>query len=353
MGTYLIATDEAGYGPKLGPLMIAGSVWYLPNLDHADERLEQEFQVLRDPVVVDGIKFKVDDSKRIYQSGKGLDVIETMVGAGVRYCGVTTNRFMEVVKWLCPKDYDSVASVPWLMSGNQDDAEEGRVSQMGDAGIKRVPAVGRSPQALTTGPGVFVRQRNVDPDREQGLMHHWFGDDLQLIGLGARVVTAGHFNDFCDRGYNKSDMLSRLTLGLVADLLETVPASEPVSIYCDRHGGRRYYAGVIQDRFSDELVKVSSETKEISCYELSGSRSIRLQFSVKGDRFPPVAYSSIVAKYLRERFMERMNAYFLSRLPEGIKPTAGYPVDANRFLRDIERVRNAEEIPDRLLIRSR
>lgn len=335
MGTYLIATDEAGYGPKLGPLVIAGSIWFLPSIDGVNDDLSAAFDQLTQRISLDGLTVQVDDSKRVYQPGKGLDSLECMVGAGVRYCGIETNDLMELIKELSPRDYDSVAGVPWLSLA------------------KRKSTSGESDETQADLLNPFLRHVSNCIDRESELMKRWFGDDLKLIRLGARVVPACKFNQVCEKGYNKSDLLSMLTLDLVADLIEGVPKEMPLSIFCDRHGGRRYYASVLQDRLSEGLVRVVRESKEISVYELSRDRSMRIQFAVKGDRFPPVAYSSLVAKYLRERLMERMNSYFSSRVRSPLKPTAGYPVDAERFLQDIEEVRSSEKISDRDLIRER
>ena len=61
------------------------------------------------------------------------------------------------------------------------------------------------------------------------------------------------------------------------------------------------------------------------------------------------------AKYWRERFMEAFNEYFLDR-HRGANPlrsTAGYPVDAERFLSDIEPIIRAENIDLATLVRSR
>jgi hypothetical protein len=44
----------------------------------------------------------------------------------------------------------------------------------------------------------------------------------------------------------------------------------------------------------------------------------------------------MLCKYLRELFMERLNAWFLERVDRELKPTAGYPGDAERFLAAIE-----------------
>ena len=48
-----------------------------------------------------------------------------------------------------------------------------------------------------------------------------------------------------------------------------------------------------------------------------------------------VALASIVSKTVRELWMDGFNAYWRSRVP-GLRPTAGYPVDAQRFRRAIE-----------------
>ena len=48
----------------------------------------------------------------------------------------------------------------------------------------------------------------------------------------------------------------------------------------------------------------------------------------------PVAVASMLAKYLREVCMRQFNRYWAGHVP-GLKPTAGYPVDAKRFYADI------------------
>ena len=82
---------------------------------------------------------------------------------------------------------------------------------------------------------------------------------------------------------------------------------------------------------------------------------MRIDFKVKADDSrTPVALASVAAKTARELFMERFNAWFAARKP-GLAPTAGYPVDARRFLADIDDL--SGELPaDRrqsLLIRCR
>jgi hypothetical protein len=65
-----------------------------------------------------------------------------------------------------------------------------------------------------------------------------------------------------------------------------------------------------------------------------------------------VALASMLSKYLREAMMRRFNAFWARHRPE-VAPTAGYYVDGERFLRDIEPERRRLGIADAELIRSR
>ena len=183
----------------------------------------------------------------------------------------------------------------------------------------------------------------------------WKSGGCRLLGVKARAITAKRFNEFCELGLNKADLLSQSTLRLVRQTIESSSEAE-IRVYCDRHGGRRYYAGVIQHVFDDGHVQVVSESKAESVYQCQWrGKLIRLAFTVKGDRFAPVAMASLHAKYIRERLMESFNAYFAEhhRGRSRLKPTAGYPLDANRFLDETTVLRKRLGIPDHDLIRVR
>ncbi|MCH9058086.1 MAG: hypothetical protein IIB55_05605 [Planctomycetes bacterium] len=51
----------------------------------------------------------------------------------------------------------------------------------------------------------------------------------------------------------------------------------------------------------------------------------------------PVALASMVAKLVRELTMARFNRYWCRRVPE-LKPTAGYVLDARRWLAEMDDV---------------
>jgi ribonuclease HII len=81
------------------------------------------------------------------------------------------------------------------------------------------------------------------------------------------------------------------------------------------------------------MVVARQESAARSVYEVLGlPRRITLCFQPRADgTHATVALASMAAKYLRERSMQEFNTYFQKHLP-GLEPTAGYPVDAGRFL---------------------
>jgi hypothetical protein len=320
----VIATDEAGYGPKLGPLVIVGSVWKLPTSD-SEASTASAFTPLTSPVQIGAERLTVGDSKQVFQSrsksgrhGGGYRKLEWMTLAGCRWSGLITGELRPVAD-LAPADAEAVWETPWLAS---------------------------------------LAQQRVAVGAEQALLDAWSTGPAQLIGLQARVITARVFNELCRSGLNKSDLLSLLTLRLVRELMGAVADLHqgPIHVDCDRHGGRRYYAAPLQSVFPDALPEAVSQSKTTSHYRVPrGDSGFEIRFSVKGDSYAPVAYSSIVAKYLREKSMEAINAYFAAqhRETEPLRPTAGYGSDANRFLRDVEPILGRTKLKRNHLVRCR
>ena len=60
----------------------------------------------------------------------------------------------------------------------------------------------------------------------------------------------------------------------------------------------------------------------------------------------------MTAKYLRETAMRPFNEFWCARVP-GLKPTAGYPVDAKRFKKQIATAQRELAIDDQILWRCR
>ncbi len=312
----LIATDEAGYGPKLGPLVIAATVWKVPDgLNH--ESLQAAFAPLAQSIKLGDTVVTVNDSKAVYQPSTGLGGLHAAASASLAWCGMKAADLETALANLCPDDLQAIRRVPWLE-------------------VEKNVAM-------------------LSADEVSPLLDHWRSSDAELIDVRARIITAQAFNEACSNGSNKADLLSQTTLNLVRDTWQQHSADQPqTEVYCDRHGGRRYYAGVLQHVIPDAWVNIESESARQSVYRLAlDDHSMKVHFTVKGDSFTPVALASMHAKYLRERMMESLNRYFANLVGDSLTPTAGYPVDADRFLNEIDATIEGEKIDRQSLIRSR
>ncbi|QDT58807.1 Hypothetical protein SV7mr_13080 [Stieleria bergensis] len=359
----LIATDEAGYGPKLGPLVVTATMWNIDRETGHDD-LGRQFSALSSPVSCQGpngkpTKIKIDDSKAVFKPTSARPASQSIAQANsdnpTQDAAIPQGLFKLLAvtqtagDWInqqsnppvddslnpfsmncSPADLDALASTPWLSTLNNE---------------ATIPCV--SPLARET------------------LLQAWGTGDVKLLAVKSRVITAQSFNELCDSGMNKADLLASSTLALVRQMLEdshsqsTLAVSDCISVYCDRFGGRRYYAGPLQMAFDGQLVQVIDETSGESHYRVPFQKTpFEIRFTVKGDRFTPVAFSSMIAKCMRELAMESMNEYFAteySKLHPGkpLKPTAGYPVDADRFLKAIQPVIERDNLSAFELIRQR
>jgi len=78
-----------------------------------------------------------------------------------------------------------------------------------------------------------------------------------------------------------------------------------------------------------------------------------LTFEVEADdHYLPVSLASMISKYVRELLMDRMNLYFGS-LDAGLRPTAGYWQDGQRFVEELRTRLPHLKIDDERLIRCR
>lgn len=319
MTTLLIATDEAGYGPKLGPLAVVASAWQVPHGDGDRKVLDDWFAPLRTPYRCGSVSIRVDDSKRVFKPGDGLGSLHAVASAALAWAGHAATTLDPLLQSLAAEDAAAILSTPWLC---------------GDDSF-----------------------RFLDPASLEPVIRLWGSRGIELAAMRCRLITARVFNQRCDQGFNKADQLSELTLNLVRQLVDALgPARDAIFVYCDRHGGRRYYGGVVQHTFPSSQLQIVSETPQISRYRLRGDHPpVEISFMVNGESLTPVALSSLLAKYMRERMMERLNTYFCQRHcgPEPLRPTAGYPLDADRFVREIAAVMAAEKIAPEHLIRRR
>jgi hypothetical protein len=175
---------------------------------------------------------------------------------------------------------------------------------------------------------------------------------VEILELQSAILFPAAFNQAVKGCDNKAEVLSLTTLRLARRVLETLPGGRAV-VFCDKHGGRTYYAALLKHIFPDELVLVKLETANLAVYAVKhGGRQIEFRFQPKGERHLPTALASMTAKYLRELAMRPFNAFWQRHVPE-LKPTAGYPTDAVRFYSDIQPVRRKLKIAPDLVWRTR
>ena len=296
--TFVIGTDEAGYGPNLGPLVVAATAW---QVGCGPDGVEEAFRRI---AAADGLRTEGSplwgDSKQIYRAGQGFAALERGVLAGI-----------ELATAAQPADWPALATAIGAIAPPPTTTGVCSDWQLLDA--VRLP---------------HEADREACRAAADAARAVLGGERATLVAIACRAIYPREFNDWLDRGLNKSDILSRATLELAASL---APVDEPTVIWCDRHGGRKSYAPLVARHFDAPLVQAIEETQARSAYAVSPR--CRIEFSVGGEARLPVALASMTAKYVRELAMEAFNRFWSSRVP-GLAATAGYPVDARRWRTD-------------------
>lgn len=301
----IIGVDEAGYGPNLGPLVVAASVWRVDqNLSETQlcRQLQSSFQPR---AWKPGSQHTpLGDSKLLYSRAQGLDSLEMGLLTMLSLC---TNR--------PPADF------PELLAS---------------AGCQVLTGGAELPPWYNVAQGLAVPKNvNLQPSiRESAVLRQadLAALGIELVKLTAVVTSEPSFNSSLQTLGSKGQLLSACTLRLVAELLEGVDV--PAEVYCDRQGGRKNYMPILLDAMPDAWFSQTNNSDARCSYRSQGVPSRDIHFSVKGDSYPPAGLASMLAKYLRERFMEAFNQYWIQHVPD-LKPTAGYPQDAKRFAESI------------------
>ena len=342
---FILGTDEAGYGPNLGPLVISVSVWT------AERDLDgtEMYSRLR-PVVCQASNkkelksnpgsFLLDASKKLYQgrNAAGLKHLEYALLSSLRSLGRIADNasFSDLFDALTICNDQTYPLPPWEEPESLPlpiDADKALLDET-TAAFKRI-------------------------QEESG---------IHLTDLRSDVVFPARFNAQCDALGNKSTLLSKTTLNLLKSAMKNCPGETVV--WCDKHGGRNFYADLLNDCFNEspqkqdvengdekdessqlllfddcekqdeqaspDFVEILEQSESISSYRFTWQGYVRtIHFQAKSDCSPPAALASIACKYFRELFMNQLNEYWQKKIP-GLEPTAGYPVDAKRFLEQIK-----------------
>jgi len=320
--TYLIGTDEAGYAPNLGPLVISASVWWVDGPTAGDDLYQRLKGIICKSTSRgdDGRRLAIADSKALYTPAVGLRAIERGVLAALALVDHCPADWLDVWQLLDAASIAQLPTMPW--HANYD---------------LRLP--------LAADPDDLAR---LVPKLRRGFER----SGVRLVALRSRAVFPELFNRSADEFGNKSEALSKLSLALVADVLKQCDG-EPAVIVCDKHGGRNHYGRLLQQQFPDLLVEVHGEGTAKSTYRWGpAERRIEISFRVGGEAFMPAALASMASKYLRELSMRAFNDFWCGQVRD-LAPTAGYPRDARRFRDAIRAAQSTLGIDDRILWRDR
>jgi ribonuclease HII len=315
----LIGTDEAGYGPNLGPLTVTATAWEIPG-DVEPASLWDEFSdiVTNAPIRGDQRLF-VADSKAVYSSGDGLEDLEVAVLAFLR----TLNCPVSTIDQLC----QAISADNFLMLYQ----EEAWNQTPGRA----LPCDASEDHIL---------------EWQQTLADVMLQKQIRLLGIRSRIMFPKEFNQRVAESDSKGVVLSNATMELVRELVDQFTDDDAsVFVVCDKHGGRNRYDELIASHFDDQFVFRMEEGRERSRYRMG---RIEFCFRTRAEELLPVALSSMVSKYLREVLMHQFNEFWAQHVP-GLKPTQGYPVDAKRFRDDIAKAIRVLEVDDSHLWRNR
>ncbi|MEN6458116.1 MAG: hypothetical protein ABFC63_04240 [Thermoguttaceae bacterium] len=329
---FLLGTDEAGLGPNLGPLLISATVWEAPDDLAGQDLFERLAHVISErpqgggrrsgPRGRDGepTPIVIADSKSLYSPEKGLRNLERALWATWGLLGYCPRTWRDVWRVAAPEALDEMETVPWYLGYDE-------------------PAPTACDGVDLAGP--------IEPLRA-GLA----SADIRLVAIRGRAVFAHQLNELIDRYGSKGAALSHETLGLAAQMIESLP-SGPISVICDKHGGRNRYADLLAEHFPDEFIQIHGEAGPRSTYRFGRpERRVEFCFRVRAEACLPVALASMASKYLRELAMRAFNRFWAARVPD-LEPTAGYPLDAKRFRADIAHQQRQLNIHDRILWRQR
>jgi hypothetical protein len=311
----VVGIDEAGYGPKLGPLVIGlVAVRLAPGEEPLARRLSglvvRRPRRLRRPLPV-----PVDDSKTIHRRfGREGLVRAAALHAAARDRTFPT-RFGPFLDGASDVPCAHFATRPWY------------------ANLASVAVPAHPPL-----PALRAR---------------FEARGVEAVALRVRPVDAADLNAGFDRTGNKASVLGLAAGETLLAFLETVPDRD-VAVRFDRQGGRLDYGAYLGQLFPFANVLPRPAPRGEAHYEVRlPDRRIEVRFVTHGDqKHLTVAWASTAAKLTRELVMDALNAWFTGRAP-GVQPTAGYHQDGLRFLAEVEPVLAAEGILPHTFVRAR
>lgn len=297
--------DEAALGPSLGPFCACVTRFRIETNRTPPIPLSRTLASAVSDRVGDRSRISVGDSKYLYRSGKKISALEEGVLAFLEVSGSPKpEHFSSLIEILAGRDaLAALEQTPWFEK----------------AGEMRLPL---SPELSSS----------ETEQKTEALRSLLKSSGITVLPPLARFVPAAGFN----REIISADGKGRAVRNLISRLMKTVfdNREEPVCFTVDRQGGRRYYSEWLAELAPGTSLSATEEGPKRSAYRMG---NLSVEFLVKADASClEVALASMFSKYLREGAMRLFNDWWAERLP-GIRPTAGYPQDAKRFIAEVEK----------------
>jgi hypothetical protein len=289
---WTIGIDEAGYGPVLGPLTQVAAAACLPAGDPAGWSTLAPW--VRRHAERDKTRHPIDDSKLVHSGPHGLKRLEAALAAFVGLRETTLGGWLGEV------------ALPHVVTDLQ-----------GEAWFDAAEA---------------LPLHDAPPDLRPAVA----GVGVELRVVAVKLVPAPVFNQIVAGSGTKATVLAIGLTGLLGAILGRLPGDDPVRVLCDKQGGRNFYGPILRAAFPGATVTCEAETAAESRYRVTGlARELAVEFRPRADgECVAVALASMAAKYLREVTMRQFNRHWQTHLA-GLKATAGYPVDGERFYAEI------------------
>lgn len=301
--------DEAGYGPLLGPLVVARSVFTVETEMPAGA-LPSLWTIMRVAVCrrAGDVKRRVaiNDSKLLYNPAVGLRHLERGVLSFLHANAVQPATLEDLLAHLAHDSDSREVTRAWY-----------RDSGCGPS----LPCQAAAPELTRAAARVARACERTG---------------VRLADSNAAVIFEDRFNRLVHDSRSKAACTWRFVSGHLSAIWEQYGEQHP-RVVVDRQGGRVNYLELLSTLFPWTQLRLIRDHPRVSAYEVSeGARRMEIAFIVESERdHLPVAYASMTAKYIRELFMTRFKAFWQEHAPE-VRASAGYFGDGRRFLREIE-----------------
>jgi hypothetical protein len=333
MSLLLAGIDEAGYGPTLGPLTVGLSIFRLNDIDPA----------MGTPNLWDllGTGVCKEPGRGGKSDAKGRIAIADSKRLKLANSVSTTHPLVHLERGVlaCMASREGCGDEPCT-------TDDSLLKDLGTAWPDHACyAGGPSPLPVAHAAAELGIAGSI-------LARSLSRSNIDLVTLRCRLMPEREFNAIVRSTGSKAQATSTALaehLRHAWNILGTSPDGTRLGIVCDRQGGRMTYADLLDAALPNSLITIIEETEARSQYTVEkDGRRAGIAFLVEAESAHlPVALASMVAKYVRELAMARFNRSWSRRCVElkrdPVRPTAGYALDARRWLDDMNATLTRED----------